>query len=109
MAMNGWVTVKIPGGRFLQGFPDIFATHRKYGIRLIETKVPVRGKLSDSQIAMIRKLAAHGTKVYVLHDERDYDKLFLEPNWLSFALGHTDIRMPKGIIPTRGRADRLDQ
>lgn len=97
MHSQGWFTVKIPGGRFLSGFPDIFATHPLHGIKLIETKVPTRGKLSDSQKAMFNKLSRHGAKIYILHDEKNYDKLFNEPNWKLFALGYTRIASPKGI------------
>lgn len=108
MAVREWYTVKIPGGRFLSGFPDIYATHHRFGIRLIETKIPIGGKLSDSQIAMFRKLARHGSKIYVLHDETNYDMLFGDPNWLSFALGRTNIAQPKGLPNKHGTKGRLD-
>jgi hypothetical protein len=107
MAARGWFTVKIPGGTFLSGFPDIFAAHPTHGIKLIETKKGKGGKLSDSQVAMFNKLDRAGVKIYIMYDERDYDKLFNKPNWKMFALGYTNIAMPKGLQPSR--KDRLDQ
>lgn len=109
MAVREWVTIKIPGGRFLKGFPDLFAAHRLHGIILIETKKPRGGVLSESQITMFRKLNRFGVRIYIAHDSRDYDKLFGKPNWVPYALGQTDIRMPIGIRPTRENCDRLDR
>jgi hypothetical protein len=65
------------------GFPDYYATHKFHGTRWIETKTE-RGTLSTSQIERFTKFAKDGVGVWVLSDEQDYEKLFLEANWGKF-------------------------
>jgi hypothetical protein len=75
MAREGWFTVKIAGSMFVSGLPDLYCTHPVHGTCWIECKTEDR-PLKDSQIRMFARLNRHGTKIFVLEDERDYGKIF---------------------------------
>lgn len=80
MLSRGWFTKKIPGGKFLSGFPDIFAWHPIHRLRLIETKLKHR-KLNPAQVRFCIEAQKFGLDVYVLIDHNDYMLLFQPANW----------------------------
>lgn len=86
MEENGWYVKKLHGSIYQSGLPDLLATHKYHGIKLIETKLPKGSKLTQAQIVVFKKLQDHGTGVYILHDERDYKRLFDKPNWTHYAM-----------------------
>ena len=68
------------GNMYQCGFPDIYATHSRYGIRWIEVKLPeMKGsKFTPAQHEHFPKLLANGTRIWVLTaaTEFEYNKLF---------------------------------
>jgi len=86
MEAHGWLTIKLHGGMYQSGLPDILAFHPVHGIRFIETKTE-KGKLSSRQTRLFSRITEYGGQIYVLRDEKDYNDLFRKPNWLSYVRG----------------------
>lgn len=85
MEARGWFIIKIHGGKYQSGLPDLYAMHLKYGTRWIETKVP-SGKLSASQVKKFYLMSKAGVKIFVLEDEKHYGRLFKEnDNWTDYS------------------------
>ncbi len=81
MEARGWVCDKLGGSKYASGWPDFWCFHPKFGERWVETKAP-GGKLRPSQIKRFTRWAKHGIKIYVLEDEKHYQRLFgQEDNW----------------------------
>ena len=83
---KGWYVVRIPGGSYLSGMPDLYASHSKYGIRWIEVKQPLQYDFTSAQLDRFPKLSANGTRIWILvaATEAEYQKLFKEPNWVYY-------------------------
>jgi hypothetical protein len=83
-----WFVMKMHGSEFQAGFPDLFATHTKYRVRLIEVKDPNRkgDVFTSAQADLFPKLYAHGCPVYIMTgaDEDNYSRLFKEPNFWQY-------------------------
>lgn len=83
---HGWKChrLNISAGNYsTPGFPDYYFTHVKYGARWVEFKVP-SGRLESSQVEKFKEFAEHGIGVWILYDEKDYDKLLKESNWWQY-------------------------
>jgi hypothetical protein len=80
LRQRGWYVVATHGNAYQMGFPDLYATHVKYGARWIEVKLPeMRGsKFTVAQLDMFPKLVANGTPIWILTgaSEEEYAKLF---------------------------------
>lgn len=85
-----WFVRVLHGNTFQSGMPDLFACHRRYGIRLIEVKLPeMKGsRFQASQIETFPLLCANGCGVWVLTGDSDseYQKLFKKCNWHHYLL-----------------------
>ena len=83
-----WYAKTTHGSVYQSGFPDIYATHRKYGHRWIEVKLPTRrgDVFTKAQHEVFRKLCAFGDGVWVLvgYNEFEYNKLFRPYNWYHY-------------------------
>jgi len=79
----GWFTIKLHGNQFQSGMPDLYATHSRYGCRLIEVKNPTGYHFTAAQLEVFPKLVAHGSPVWVLISDQDDEikKLFGPANW----------------------------
>lgn len=80
MRKCGWYVKIMGASRYLRGVPDLYAHHKIYGYRWIETKKREGGKLSHTQIKGFRDMLKAGVKIWILSDERDYPRLFKTPN-----------------------------
>lgn len=84
---KGWFVMVMHGNIFQKGFPDLFACHSVYGIRLIEVKDPKRcgDVFTAAQKEVFPKLSANGAKVWVLTGSSQYDYSLLfdmkDGNW----------------------------
>ena len=84
LVSKGWGCWKIGGGPLTVGWPDWYCFHRRHGHRWIETKAPGK-KLRKSQVNRFQKMANAGDKIYVVHDETEYDVLFRDKdNWMMY-------------------------
>lgn len=62
----GWYVKVMPGSSLQSGFPDLFACHPAYGIRLIEVKNPYAHSFTSAQRIEFPKMVTHGAPIYVL-------------------------------------------
>lgn len=85
---KGWYVIKVPGTALMAGFPDLYATHRDYRVRLIEVKDPNRtGEVfTPAQLEVFPLLVANGSPIWVLTAATmyEYEKLFKPLNWYQF-------------------------
>ena len=80
---QGWFVKETHGNMYQCGFPDLFATHIRYGHRWIEVKNPTAYRFTPAQLETFPLLCAHGSRVWVLVADTDaeYQKLFAPANW----------------------------
>lgn len=85
LTLYGWYCMETHGNMFQCGFPDIYTTHSRYGMRWIEVKLPnMKGsKFTPAQMEHFPKLCANGSGVWILTGDTDheYQKLFKACNW----------------------------
>lgn len=81
MESRDWLYKKVTGSMYMVGWPDVFAAHREFGVRWIETKRPVTGKLDRDQIRVFSQFQTHGVGIWILTKREDYPLLFEPPNW----------------------------
>lgn len=86
LRMKGWFVKPTHGNIYQHGFPDLYATHSKYGPRWIEVKNPKSYKFTPAQMEDFQKFSANGTGIWVLvaATEDEYKKLFKRPNWFVY-------------------------
>lgn len=79
----GWYVKIIHGSMYQSGFPDLFACHSKYGVKLIEVKNKDAYHFTAAQLDEFPKLVANGASVYVLTsaDDSEINKLRGGSNW----------------------------
>lgn len=79
----GWF-IKVTHGNAIQsGWPDTYATHKQYGARWIEYKLPgMKGsRFTAAQLETFPKFCAHGAGVWVITGVGEYPLLFKPHNW----------------------------
>lgn len=85
LTLRGWYVMETHGNMYQEGFPDIYATHSRYGPRWIEVKLPeMKGsKFTNAQLEHFPKLCANGTRIWILTaaTEAEYQKLFKRYNF----------------------------
>jgi len=82
---RNWFVKVLTGTMYQWGLPDLFACHKKYGIKLIEIKNPEQYSFTAAQIQEFPKLISNGAPVYVMTaaNKENYDRLFGPSNlWL---------------------------
>ncbi len=86
----GWYVKETHGSMFQSGFPDLFATHYRYGGRWIEIKLPdMKGsRFTPAQLEDFPKFCANGSGVWILTADTpsEYKKLFERHNWAHYLL-----------------------
>lgn len=90
LVARGWYIKIMHGSLYQQGFPDLFCTHKRYGIRLIEVKLPnmIGSKFTPAQMEEFPKISTNGAGIWILTaaNDSEYDKLFKPYNWSSYLL-----------------------
>lgn len=88
---KGWFVKVMTASQYMSGMPDLYATHRDYGSKLIEVKLPgMKGsKFTSAQLKDFPLFVANGSGVWVLTGDthREYMKLFNKPNWQVYLWG----------------------
>ena len=86
LTLLNWFVVVLHGNLYQFGMPDLFCTHKNYGIRLVEVKNPKNYGFTAAQLEVFPKLMAHGANVYVLVDDSDAEinKLMGPGNWWTY-------------------------
>jgi len=86
LLVRGWFVMQTHGSMYQSGFPDLYATHSKYGARWIEVKNPLAYHFTPAQLDCFPKLSANGTRIWILiaATESEYQKLFGPANWYTY-------------------------
>lgn len=87
LVLEGWLVMRTNGNQFQRGFPDLYASHKRYGPRWIEVKLPgmIGSKFTPAQLEFFPKMLENGTDVWILTSPDDY-KLLFQPQNMSFYL-----------------------
>ena len=90
LELRGWFVVIMHGSMYQSGIPDLYATHKDYGPRWIEVKLPhMEGsKFTVAQVAKFPKLSENGSPIWILtgSSEQEYRKLFEPENWFTYMM-----------------------
>lgn len=83
LTAKGWFVKSTHGNMYQSGFPDLFATHKRFGLRWIEVKRPVGYQFTAAQLEDFPKFTSNGSGIWVLTaaTEAEYQKLFRPYNW----------------------------
>lgn len=85
---KGWHVMETHGNAFQSGFPDLYATHSRYGPRWIEVKLPdFKGShFTASQLENFPKMCVNGSGVWIMTaaNESEYLLLFKKYNWWAY-------------------------
>jgi len=88
LRQKGWFVNETHGSLYQAGFPDIFASHKSYGMRWIEVKLPgMKGsKFTRAQLEMFPQMVASGAPIWILTGatREEYMKLFNPCNWYQY-------------------------
>ncbi|MFA5758467.1 MAG: hypothetical protein WC942_03725 [Clostridia bacterium] len=86
LTLRGWWVKIIHGSTFQNGLPDLFAAKRSCGSRWIEVKNPEGYRFTGAQMETFPIMSAMGVGIWILTaaTEREYNKLFLPPNWWTY-------------------------
>jgi len=88
LRLKGWWVKRIHGNMYQGGLPDLYASHRVYGVRWIEVKLPsMKGsKFTRAQLETFPEMCKNGSGVWVLtgDSKEEYKKLFSKHNWWSY-------------------------
>lgn len=83
-----WWVKSTHGNQFQYGFPDLFASHAKYGMRWIEVKNGLSWSFTPAQLREFPLMSAHGSPIWILCDPNEYDKLFKPENWYEWFVAY---------------------
>lgn len=91
LKIRDWFVKSTHGNMFQKGFPDLYATHSKFGQRWIEVKCPTGYCFTAAQLEDFPKFCAHGSGIWVMTaaTEIEYACLWKPCNWWAYALNAT--------------------
>jgi hypothetical protein len=83
---RGWFAKSTHGNAYQSGFPDVFATHNRFGHRWIEFKIEPNYQFTPAQIDTFPKLSANGSGIWIITaaTEDQYLRLFKPQNWYHY-------------------------
>lgn len=78
-----WLVLETHGNMFMRGWPDLYATHRRYGCRWIECKNPLAYSFTPAQLENFPLFSANGSGIWILiaATDTEYAKLWGPQNW----------------------------
>ena len=85
---KGWWVKVMSASMYQTGIPDLIASHRVFGPRFIEVKLPnMKGsRFTQAQLETFPEICSHGFGVWILTSDSDaeYQKLKQKPNWYKY-------------------------
>lgn len=85
LRQRGWYVKRTHGSAIASGWPDDFATHKFFGQRWVEIKLPdMKGsRFTKAQLAVFPQFIANGSGVWILtaSTTTEYEKLFKPCNF----------------------------
>ena len=83
-----WYVKRMAASVYLTGVPDLFVSHKIFGPRFVEVKLPgMKGsKFTPAQLVEFPLICSHGFGVWVLTGatSSEYHKLKEPPNWTRY-------------------------
>lgn len=81
-----WFVKSTHGNMYQSGFPDLYCSHRRYGIRWIEVKYAESYSFTPAQLETFPLMSANGTGIWILVEacEEEYQKLWKPANWIMY-------------------------
>lgn len=78
-----WLVEITHGSKYMSGFPDLYLSHRKFGIRWVDVKVEDNYEYTAAQRKKWPIWHKHGSGIWIMTDatQEQYERLFQEPNW----------------------------
>lgn len=78
-----WVVKETHGNMYQAGFPDLYATHAKFGPRWIEVKNEPSYSFTPAQKITFPMFSANGSPIWIMFDatHAEYMLLFKPENW----------------------------
>lgn len=74
------------------GWPDLFCSHSKFGIRLVEIKLPgmIGSKFTAAQKEWFPKMSAHGAGIWIITSDspEELNKLLKPANFIFYYAEH---------------------
>lgn len=87
LTLKGWLVKSTHGNAYQSGFPDLFCTHARYGMRWLEVKKPKGYQFTAAQLEWFPKFCAFGAKVWIATTHIGVEELLMRPsNWHMFLL-----------------------
>lgn len=82
----GWLVEVTHGSQFMKGFPDLYLSHPKQGIRWVDVKVEGDYEFTTAQRHKWPIWHQFGTGIWIMTDATptQYKRLFDVPNWLDY-------------------------
>lgn len=86
LILKDWHVIITHGNLYQHGLPDLYAMHRAYGTRWIETKNPGKFSFTKAQLESFPMFTAKGVGIWIVTaaTEDEYMKLFRPANWHLF-------------------------
>lgn len=82
----GWLVEVTHGNKFMKGFPDLYLSHHKHGIRWVDVKVEGKYEFTAAQRLKWPLWHQHGSGVWIMtagtHEQ--YKRLWEPPNWRDY-------------------------
>ena len=95
LELRGWFVMITVGNLYQKGIPDLYCTHKRFGIRWVELKLPdMKGsRFTKDQILKFPQLWNNGTGIYIITAGTDdeYKKLFETPNLRKYMEFKSDV------------------
>ena len=82
----GWLVEVTHGGQYMKGFPDLYLSHRRFGIRWVDVKVEGKYEYTQAQRDKWPRWHVFGSGVWIMigATQDQYECLFKPPNWLDY-------------------------
>ena len=83
LTARDWFVRETHGNMYSNGWPDLYAVHRKHGPRWIEVKNPQAYSFTPAQIKAFPEFTKAGAGIWIMTaaSESEYAKLFKGYNW----------------------------
>lgn len=82
----GWWVEVTHGNKYMRGFPDLYLTHPRHGIRWVDVKVEGDYEYTDAQRDKWPIWHTFGTGIWIMTAGtlEQVERLFKAPNWLDY-------------------------
>lgn len=85
-----WYVKATHGNQFQYGFPDLYVSHLRFGMKWVEVKNPECFSFTPAQLKEFPKMSACGTNIWILcgATDKEYERLFKPANWFEWFVAY---------------------